>query len=191
MDVPLSRLVVSYVKAANRFMTGGDRPFYLNIRSFRLLRDPESSEPDPFDDPVNAADVHSTLAEAVRSARAVDVRVKRETDDPEWWREYPDGEKVPALVYVRDAMEYQGADPVGLPPEPRWNRSMIEELTWLPLTESRRGGKVRYGVTEYGEQLVGENMVLSLLEVMVVFTKALRDLVERGVIEDSELGAQQ
>jgi hypothetical protein len=161
--VPLDVLSLTFQKAAGLFMTGGERPGLLVDQAERPLADPERV-PDSF------ADLHAALSVAVLVGRAVDRRLS-ELMGADWWKQLEvDGDDlapaVPGFRYVRNAMEHDGADPIGLchgvPKNP--GRRIASECVWTPLEATRDAGE-----WSYRDNFVGEPIMITLAGLAAVY----------------------
>ena len=93
--------------------------------------------------------------------RAIDLRYSKALAH-DWWKPHDNGELVPGMRFVRNAVEHDWSDALDLP-EPEMTRLSVKHVVWSPLTASRRNGR-----RQYEAHFVGQPVFLTLLALNVV-----------------------
>jgi hypothetical protein len=135
-------LVTGYLKAANRFMTGGDRPLWLNWRTQLHREDPERFS-DPSDDSISSGGLYHALFEALNWANTIDLRLGTEWPGEQpmsWYADIENGASVRGLRYARACVHHDWSLAVTLPEERRDLplRQSVSFWEWVPTLPARK-----------------------------------------------------
>lgn len=162
-DAPLDLMLFSYQKTAHRFMGGGDRPTILNLLIRAHLREADRFD-DPFQHRVSVGDLYAAVGDAVRWARAIDLRLSKDVAaGADWWKPIENGELIPGTRFIRNAVEHDWAQALELEGLDTLTRAGVKHVCWASVEGSRTTGR-RY----YDEHMVGERVLLTLLALNVV-----------------------
>ena len=141
------------------------------------LLDPERN-PDPGLDRVAYADLYGAMADALRWGRAVDQRIARLGDNPQWWRDHDEGEVVPGVRYLRNAVEHDYVDALAYDGDepPLANRRAVYRLVWASVEAKRNSGR-----WAYEKYLVGQPVLTTFTALLPIFGEAANALEVRGI----------
>jgi hypothetical protein len=176
--VDMDMLIVGYMRAVGRFMTGGDRPGPLVERAVRHQLNP-TRESDPFDDDVPMSAYYHALFEALNWAYTLDDRLRRDAGSG-WWKGVPDGGMIPGIRWARNCVQHQwdeavylDEDPANLPP-----RQINHSWRWRGDLAGRE--RDHHGRAAYAEHLADSDVLITLTTLMPLFARAAVALADRN-----------
>lgn len=171
---PLMNLILAFMEANNRAMAGGRSPALLS--SLREVAPDHST----LSEPLPLFQLYAAVGDAVRWARSADNKIARVTGEENWWRDFDYGYLVPAIRFVRNAVEHDWSRAVAVPNEHPVGGSIeadeLQRVVWAEI-RSRRGGR-----REYQQHLAGQSLQVTLKELMVVYANAILDMDDRGFL---------
>lgn len=191
-SVRVGVLLLGFANSASRVFGGGEP---VHERLVREIRATGGAPPLTFGPTVRelgaAAEVDTfiPLFEALHWATSLEHRIAAEWPDRdtarEWYRDFPSGETVRAVRFIRNRVHHQWAEAITIDDANRDMPASFAPWIWQPKPpEGKRDGR---GELLYETQLAGEPVIGALGRLLAVFGRSLRHLYDAGVARDDLL----